>query len=178
MPRWEDFDTFLTERYQTLETMSNFRSTLPDPIIHFISASTNSKPNSESYQTKPTCKLCPMQQHTITNCHIFLSMMVEERENFKRRHGLCLNCFSKSHRVQQCNSSHNCYTCDCRHNTLLHYNQGPNDSGNQFGTNFRRNYQDISNSIQVSRRISEFRFRTTINRPHRTLSKLISDPFL
>ena len=74
-------------------------------------------------------------------------MMVEERENFKRRHGLCLNCFSKSHRVQQCNSSHNCSTCNRRHNTLLHYKECPNSTGNQFGSNFRRDFQDIRQSL-------------------------------
>ena len=155
LPRWEDFNTFLTGRYQTLETVSDFRTTILDPMINSNSASPSLEPNSKSYHTKPPCKLCPRQHHTIRNCPKFLNMMVGERENFIRRHGLCLNCFSKSHRVQHCNSSHNCYTCDRRHNTLLHYNPGPNNSANQFGSNFRRNYQDIrqsvaSNSMQYS----------------------------
>ena len=111
-------------------------------MIPFISATTNSKSNSEFYQTKPTCKLCPRQHHTIRNCPTFLSMMVEERENFIRRHGLCLNCFSKSHRVQHCTSSHNCYTCNRRHNTLLHHNQSSYSSGSHCENNFRRNFQN------------------------------------
>ena len=146
IPRWEDFDTFLTGRYQTLETVSDFRSSHLDPMIPFISASTNSKPNSESYQTKPIWKLCPRQHHTIRNCPTFLSMMVEERENFIRRHGLCRNCFSKSHKVQQCTSSHSCYTCDRRHNTLLHHNRRSSSSGSHCENNFRRNFQNIRQS--------------------------------
>ena len=139
--------------------VSNFRNgvrfqndyTRPDDKFQFSFTQFRAKFKFVSHKAA----MCPRQHHTIRNCPKFLNMMVGERENFIRRHGLCLNCFSKSHRVQHCNSSHNCYTCDRRHNTLLHYNPGPNNSANQFGSNFRRNYQDIrqrvaSNSMQYS----------------------------
>ena len=133
IPKWEDFDAFLIGRYRTLETISDFRSS-ESGSKNFTSATSHPR-SVKSHQTNvtmPTCKLCPNQQHTIRNCPKFLQMNVEDRLDFIRRHGLCLNCFSRAHGVKNCNSSHNCYTCDQRHNTLLHINRGSNVSQSQF----------------------------------------------
>ena len=165
IPSWEDFDTFLTARYQTLETVSDFKS-----------SNSYSKPSTsksvKTFQTKisnPDCKLCPNQQHTIRNCPKFLRMKVEDRFNFVKKRNLCLNCFSSSHDGKNCSSKYSCFTCHKRHNTLLHrddakrqnnvkphFNKNkthynPNNSSSSQKTNsIQSNALSIENSNQTS----------------------------
>ena len=62
IPRWEDFEYFLTTRFHTLETISDFR--------------TNSLPimTNQTNVSLPPCKLCPMQYHRPPKCPKFLRM--------------------------------------------------------------------------------------------------------
>ncbi|XP_059225708.1 uncharacterized protein LOC131997872 [Stomoxys calcitrans] len=126
IPSWNELDSFLTSRFQTLETVSDFNRSLP-------SASSNDKPKNQaksnipkrvgSYQNSlapPVCKLCPDERHTIRLCPRFISMNYSDRLSCIKRYKLCLNCFSKAHGVRDCKSAYNCGECQRRHNTLLH----------------------------------------------------------
>lgn len=99
LPSWEDFDMFLTSRYQTLETVSDIKaSTSSQAKRHF-----EDQRNLKAHQTNisfPDCKLCPHQQHTIRNCPKFLKMNISDRTNFIKQCRLCFNCFSKSHALK------------------------------------------------------------------------------
>ena len=146
IPSWEDFDAYLTARYQTLETVSDFKST-----TSYSKAST-SKPV-KSFQTKistPDCKLCPNQQHTIRNCPKFLRMNVEDRFNFVKKRNLCSNCFSSSHDLKSCSSRYSCFTCHKRHNTLLHREDAkrPNSSKQYNNKNKSQSYTNNSSNSQ------------------------------
>ncbi|XP_059221530.1 uncharacterized protein LOC131998438 [Stomoxys calcitrans] len=126
IPSWNELDSFLTSRFQTLETVSDFNRSLP-------SASSNDKPKNQaksnipkrvgSYQNSlapPVCKLCPDERHTIRLCPRFISMNYSDRLSCIKKYKLCLNCFSKAHGVRDCKSAYNCGECQRRHNTLLH----------------------------------------------------------
>ncbi|XP_073831493.1 uncharacterized protein [Musca autumnalis] len=125
IPRWAELDKFLTNRYLTLEYVSEMRRGVPGSIHKENSSEGKSKPskNFSSFQNKvsdPKCPLCPNEAHIIRKCPKFLRMNPDARSSEIKRQGLCLNCFSKTHSVKNCPSQHNCYTCNKQHNTLLH----------------------------------------------------------
>ncbi|XP_044314736.1 uncharacterized protein LOC123037552 [Drosophila rhopaloa] len=123
IPGWEEFKTFLQGRHRTLEAIEEFKPTLttqsraPRPeggprIIHNFENRVTVNPQS--------CKLCPRENHPIRLCPQFLNMSVAVREQCIKQQKLCLNCFARTHMLRDCTSTHNCYTCKGRHNTLLH----------------------------------------------------------
>lgn len=84
-PTWCELDTFLTSRFQTLETVCDLSS----PSVTGNSAnepktvSKSSAPKRvNSYQNSvapPACKLCPNEHHTIRLCPKFVSMVYHDR---------------------------------------------------------------------------------------------------
>ncbi|XP_073828828.1 uncharacterized protein [Musca autumnalis] len=125
IPRWAELDTFLTNRFRTLESVSEMRRGVPGSSHKESSSDGKSKPSKifNSFQSKvsdPKCPLCPNEVHIIRKCPNFLRMNPEARSSEIKRQGLCFNCFSKTHSLKNCPSKHNCYTCNKRHNTLLH----------------------------------------------------------
>ena len=65
IPNWEDFDNFIRERYQTLETVSDFRSSVIDS--HQNSSGSRAIKLHQTSVAIPSSKLCPRQQHRIRN---------------------------------------------------------------------------------------------------------------
>lgn len=125
IPSWVDMNTFLSERYRTLEAIEDVRA----------SASTSSHPKQTKGQSTSTklnsfesnvnakvriCDLCSNENHPIRLCRHFLQMKVSEREAYIKQKKLCLNCFARGHQLRDCPSSHNSFTCQGRHNSLLH----------------------------------------------------------
>ncbi|XP_059221613.1 uncharacterized protein LOC131996176 [Stomoxys calcitrans] len=147
-PTWKEMDAFLTNRFQTLETVGDFNQ--PSGLNSGHSqTSEKSKavpklPNLRrvnSYQNSlasPHCKLCPEQVHTIRLCPKFLNLGYQDKVSHIRKYNLCLNCFGKGHNVKACKSAFNCLKCQKRHNTLLHRNEAnpppTGDSGAQSGS--------------------------------------------
>ncbi|XP_036336127.1 uncharacterized protein LOC118746379 [Rhagoletis pomonella] len=124
--KWEDMDKFLSNRFQTLETVSGITGTkltkIPKPH--------NSRHTSETPQkrlgafqasvAKTTCKFCKSKDHKLSKCERFINLTTADRIAFiKSNHG-CLNCLSNGHTVSRCTCSFNCSTCHQRHHTLLH----------------------------------------------------------
>ena len=120
IPAWTDFDDFLTSRYETLETVSDLRSSSND---HFKrNADSSNFKDVKSHQTNISnacCQLCPTEQHTIRKCPKFEKMKIQERIKFIKNHGLCFNCFSSAHAIKDC-TGRSCFTCGGRHNTMIH----------------------------------------------------------
>ncbi|XP_059221574.1 uncharacterized protein LOC131996139 [Stomoxys calcitrans] len=134
-PSWKDLDSFLTSRYQTLETVRNLSdqpSTSKSSEPPKVNVKLSGQKRVNSYQNSlalPPCKLCPDVSHTIRVCPKFISMCYNDKLAFIKKIKLCLNCFSKGHVVKDCKSAFNCSKCQRRHNTLL-CNTGT-ESGNQ-----------------------------------------------
>ncbi|XP_037826677.1 uncharacterized protein LOC119614634 [Lucilia sericata] len=135
IPKWLELDEFLTNRYRTLESVSEIRGSSSsknnDPKPQNMSIS-NSNKKIHSFQTNvslPKCQLCPKEEHTIRKCPKFLKMSYQQRLNEIKKESMCLNCFSKTHSVRNCTSKHTCFKCKKRHNTLLHKED---DNSNSF----------------------------------------------
>lgn len=50
----------------------------------------------------PKCKLCANKRHWPFKCDIFRLLAMPERINYVRRNSLCINCFSETHRSDEC----------------------------------------------------------------------------
>ncbi|KAI8116066.1 hypothetical protein CVS40_11801 [Lucilia cuprina] len=122
IPKWSDFDEFLTNRYRTLESVSEIRSTLSMPSASKSKAlNISSNVSNSSYRTSsPKCQLCPKEFYPIRKCSTFLQMDYSQRIDEIKKLSLCINCFSKTHSVRNCSYPTNCFRCNKRHNTLLH----------------------------------------------------------
>ncbi|XP_037824461.1 uncharacterized protein LOC119612686 [Lucilia sericata] len=159
IPKWSDLDLFLTNRYRTLESVSEIRSATSKP--------TESKPKKVNRPSKvvnafqnnvsqPKCQLCTNEFHPIRKCPKFLQMGHSQRLSEIKKLSLCLNCFSKTHSVKNCNSKINCFRCHKRHNTLLHKETevstslpGPSTSANSNLNPNSAPFVTSSNSITI-----------------------------
>ncbi|XP_017480692.1 PREDICTED: uncharacterized protein LOC108369973 [Rhagoletis zephyria] len=126
LPKWEDMDKFLSNRFQTLETMSGIKGTKsvkaskPQNTRHPSEAPTKRLGAFQTSVTKYTCKMCQTNEHKLRRCSHFLKLTPTERIEFLKSNNACLNCLSSGHTVSRCTSPFNCGTCHSRHHTLLH----------------------------------------------------------
>ncbi|XP_043063811.1 uncharacterized protein LOC122319976 [Drosophila ficusphila] len=134
IPTWDEMNTFLGDRYRTLEAIedmkpshSNHSTTKSQPVsrrLNSFEAKVVSKPKN--------CDLCSKENHPVRLCQRFLQMSVEAQTNYIKKKQLCLNCFARGHQLRECTSTHSCFTCRARHHTLLHKGN-PNSSGSTTG---------------------------------------------
>ncbi|XP_043065496.1 uncharacterized protein LOC122320916 [Drosophila ficusphila] len=134
IPTWDEMNTFLGDRYRTLEAIedmkpsySNHSTTKSQPVsrrLNSFEAKVVSKPKN--------CDLCSKENHPVRLCQRFLQMSVDARTNYIKKKQLCLNCFARGHQLRECTSTHSCFTCRARHHTLLHKGN-PNSSGSTTG---------------------------------------------
>ncbi|XP_075162900.1 uncharacterized protein LOC142235535 [Haematobia irritans] len=136
VPKWSDLDSHLTNRYRTLESVSEIKKSLPSSSNYRSNKLSSNRTNSDktnlsqvkSFQNtvaQPMCDLCPGEGHIIRKCPRFLEMNPNDRWAEIRRNNLCLNCFSKVHTVKNCRSKYTCFECKKKHNTLLHRSYDP-----------------------------------------------------
>ncbi|XP_070144167.1 uncharacterized protein [Drosophila kikkawai] len=121
IPAWEEMNTFLSERYRTLEAIEDMKPTqaVPKKLQSFET----------KVSTKPKgCDLCSKENHPVRLCPRFLQMSVDARSGYIQKKQLCLNCFARGHQLRDCTSTHSCFTCKGRHHTLLHRNATPANS--------------------------------------------------
>ncbi|XP_070068143.1 uncharacterized protein [Drosophila takahashii] len=95
-----------------------------------------------------SCKLCPRENHPIRLCPQFLNMSFADREQCIKQQKLCLNCFARTHMLRDCTSSHNCYTCKGRHNTLLH-RSGPSQLQSASISDLQPEIQSTPSNVQT-----------------------------
>lgn len=77
-------------------------------------------------QSKCKCHICG-ENHKVQNCEKFVTMNHNERTNSIKKAGVCFNCFTANHRVNECKAN-SCKKCDLRHHTMLHAVQSNNTS--------------------------------------------------
>ncbi|XP_058447612.1 uncharacterized protein LOC131427994 [Malaya genurostris] len=70
---------------------------------------------SENITRCPSCK----QAHLLFQCDQFRTLIPQQRFEFVKKHGLCINCLKPSHLAKDC-SSGSCKSCSKKHHTLLH----------------------------------------------------------
>ncbi|XP_055903246.1 uncharacterized protein LOC129939295 [Eupeodes corollae] len=124
IPKWDEMDTFLTNRYRALETVSDLKfSSKPKAQTYKPQSSQlNQKQRHKAFHTKIynfSCKLC-QDSHPLRLCPKFLEMNVDERISKVVALKFCQNCLSPSHEVKTCKSNYHCTVCKKRHHSLLH----------------------------------------------------------
>nr|XP_041633547.1 uncharacterized protein LOC121503301 [Drosophila kikkawai] len=128
IPLWAEFQAFLKDRHRTLEAIEEFK---PNASVQSRALwADNSSRSIQTFVNRVTvnpqsCKLCAQENYPIRVYPLFLRMSVADREKHVKQQKLCLNCFARTHLLRDCNSTHNCYTCSGRHNTLLHRSGPP-----------------------------------------------------
>lgn len=123
IPQWKDLSDFLTNRYRTLESVSETRNRHSNSSENTQNLFQKQKPI-KTFQTQvkpPNCPLCPQVNHFLKKCHKFNKMDPRERFNELKKFKLCINCFSKAHTAVNCTSKYSCTKCDKKHHTLLHW---------------------------------------------------------
>ncbi|XP_065370916.1 uncharacterized protein LOC135963067 [Calliphora vicina] len=138
LPTWKQMDSFLTSRFQTLESVADIRTTFINPN----SSNHNKFPNPKkqnfsdkkklnSYNTSVSvnksgkCSICP-EVHPLRLCPSFLAMAVEERFAIVKRQKRCTNCLGTSHEFKKCRSQYVCHLCKQKHHSLLHRTESSN----------------------------------------------------
>ncbi|XP_011859045.1 PREDICTED: uncharacterized protein LOC105556561 [Vollenhovia emeryi] len=69
------------------------------------------------------CAVCK-EQHSVAKCPQFLKSTAKERYSIIKNLRLCINCLRLGHNAKACPSSWTCRSCQSRHHTLLHFEQG------------------------------------------------------
>ncbi|XP_036348072.1 uncharacterized protein LOC118757468, partial [Rhagoletis pomonella] len=124
--KWEDMDKFLSNRFQTLETVSGIKGTThsrfskPQNAKHTTEAPQKSLGAFQASVSKVTWQLCQSNEHRLKDCQKFRKLSTSDRITLVKNNNSCVNCLSSRHTVSRCTSSYNCSTCHQRHNTLLH----------------------------------------------------------
>ncbi|XP_048519333.1 uncharacterized protein LOC109534907 [Dendroctonus ponderosae] len=67
----------------------------------------------------PICALCK-QSHYLSKCDHFHKLAPPDRLAKAKELKVCINCLSKGHFVNQCNSTFTCRLCGSKHHTSLH----------------------------------------------------------
>ena len=68
-----------------------------------------------------SCAYHNMSSHSLSECHAFKNLPVDDRRQFVADEKLCFICFG-THRAQDCSSNIYCDRCNGAHNSLLHRN--------------------------------------------------------
>lgn len=128
LPSWDDCSKVLERHCQFLESVESSHTThvAPRKSGHQQSGKSNdknSKSGSSFSVSKRACPFCSKSDHTISRCSRFKEMDVSQRFENVKRLGLCLNCLSKGHHVNNCSSSFKCKSCSRLHHSMLHRSQ-------------------------------------------------------
>ncbi|XP_073811867.1 uncharacterized protein [Musca autumnalis] len=115
---WEELNTFLSERIQTLDCLQDIKG--PESIHKLNSKQVKTHFTKSTVSSKMMCVLCPKLQHSLRECPKFKILSTDKRLSVVRKYGQCWNCLSTGHSVKECNSPHRCNICKGTHHTLIH----------------------------------------------------------
>ncbi|XP_065368859.1 uncharacterized protein LOC135961295 [Calliphora vicina] len=128
VPKWEELNNFLTDRFHALESVSDIIATNNAYASGSQTVSNNSNHTStkvkqfKAHHTKVDsmqCKLCK-ENHKISSCTKFLNMDYKNRVSTLKKFRFCFNCLSIGHMYGDCNSPNGCSKCKRKHHTLMH----------------------------------------------------------
>ncbi|XP_036347852.1 uncharacterized protein LOC118757230, partial [Rhagoletis pomonella] len=127
--KWEDMDKFLSNRFQTLETVSGLKGnkTAKTPKPQNTRQMPEAPPKRlgafQASVAKKSCTMCQNSEHKLRHCERFRKLTPSDRIEYVKSNKRCLNCLSAGHTVTRCTSPFNCSACHSRHHTLLHLQQ-------------------------------------------------------
>ncbi|XP_059061597.1 uncharacterized protein LOC131854485 [Achroia grisella] len=119
---FNDFITFLRNRADLLESLELSRnvSTSNQPS-QYIKPTSKCKSMVSVQNNNIVPMVCPKcnGDHSLGNCHQFLSLSNNERFQLLPNYKVCYNCFRKGHFANHCKKP-GCKVCKRKHNTLVH----------------------------------------------------------
>ncbi|XP_061395347.1 uncharacterized protein LOC133330966, partial [Musca vetustissima] len=133
LPRWEDLNKFLTDRFHALESVADITSAngaQPSQVSRPKVSQFDKSKQFKVHHTKVSetkCSLCK-GTHTLKSCPKFLSMEFRGRLNVVKRENKCLNCLTHGHRASECKAQ-GCPRCKGRHHVLLHKDKSSQNNG-------------------------------------------------
>ncbi|XP_073816804.1 uncharacterized protein [Musca autumnalis] len=149
IPKWKDFDKFLTQRFKTLESVGNIQpstsqsaqlnkenhrsqkdkriNSFQTNVDHNSMNNLTSASNRHSKSINIKCQYC-QKPHLLRNCPKFLIKNINDRIHVVKVTNTCYNCLLTDHGVSECKSKFNCRHCNLRHHTLLHKGNEPQTS--------------------------------------------------
>lgn len=137
LPKYENFMTFLENRFRTLESIENTRKNCLSIDLKKSHSSTkklstlqtteNQGPSKPQIATRH-CRVCKTGMHGLRKCSKFISLKPFERKNLVKSLGYCINCLSFSHKLADCESEGRCAECGGAHNSLLHFGKKASNS--------------------------------------------------
>uniref|UniRef100_A0AAR5PX68 Peptidase aspartic putative domain-containing protein n=1 Tax=Dendroctonus ponderosae TaxID=77166 RepID=A0AAR5PX68_DENPD len=111
IPSLNQFKEFIKNSANLLESLE---SKQPKPYLD------KGKTCSKSFVSSgPICALCK-QSHYLSKCDRFHKLTPPDRLAKAKELKVCINCLSKGHFVNQCNSTFTCRLCGSKHHTSLH----------------------------------------------------------
>ncbi|XP_075167690.1 uncharacterized protein LOC142239810 [Haematobia irritans] len=122
LPKWEDLDRFLTERFQALESVSDIIGSNDSVPRQKYNNNSDKSKHYKVHHTKVNsikCNLCK-GPHKLQSCPKFLNMEFKNRISVVRRDKHCLKCLGLGHMAADCQGKSACVKCGANHHTLLH----------------------------------------------------------
>ncbi|XP_036344183.1 uncharacterized protein LOC118753418, partial [Rhagoletis pomonella] len=129
MPDLKQFQRFLIDRADVLESLNRTTSNTNKNVKPFGTANKIEHPKTNSFacinhndgkgdESSYSCSFC-RGDHRIYDCANFKALSVQDRISTANKLRLCLNCLRYGHKVHSCRLGP-CRDCKKRHNTLLH----------------------------------------------------------
>ncbi|XP_046811848.1 uncharacterized protein LOC124421087, partial [Lucilia cuprina] len=157
VPKWEELNNFLTDRFHALESVSDIIA-INNKHPSGSQSEFNSNNNHTSTKVKQFkahntkvetiyCKLCK-ENHKISSCHKFLAMDYKNRVSTLKRFRYCFNCLNMGHMYGDCSSPNGCSKCKRKHHTLMHRDFVKKNNNIQNQSNSRNQGESQNNSVQ------------------------------
>uniref|UniRef100_A0A2H1VWV5 SFRICE_018011 n=1 Tax=Spodoptera frugiperda TaxID=7108 RepID=A0A2H1VWV5_SPOFR len=163
LPTLKDFNKFLTDRADVLQTMFQNKFDTPKATQSRQNNNNNNSRSTKSFSSTVQntgsvtrqCVVCK-GNHWIYDCPTFLAKSVQERRDEALKLHLCSNCLRTGHRAHDCKLGP-CRECKRRHNSLLHLPNSNNTSTSNASTvNSNSDNTDRGSSeISVNNSISD-----------------------
>ncbi|XP_044727788.1 uncharacterized protein LOC123291538 [Chrysoperla carnea] len=127
IPTYDDVINFVKSHMKVLSHTDSGK------IQAYKSNVDGAKSKPQAFMIRDSEKKCILdchENHEVYQCPKFVKWSPKLRYEFVKKSKLCLNCLS-SHKIINCRSKFNCFTCKQRHHSLLHFpTSKPSDSIN------------------------------------------------
>lgn len=150
LPKWDDLSKFLTERFQTLESVCDMMGTNEGAPRQKYNSNDKSR-QFKVHHTKVNSTQCCMckENHTLKSCSKFVNLNPKDRITFIKKEKVCSNCLGTNHKAERCFSKNNCTKCSAKHHTLLHIGNSHQGSATIVAqNNVAQSFQNQNKNIQ------------------------------
>ncbi|XP_037821167.1 uncharacterized protein LOC119610134 [Lucilia sericata] len=158
VPKWEELNNFLTDRFHALESVSDIISLNNTfAISSQMVLNSDNKTSTKVKQFKAhynkvdslQCKICK-ENHKLITCNKFLNMDYKNRVSTLKKFRFCFNYLTIGHMYGDCKSPNGCSKCKRKHHTLMHKDFIKKSTQNQVNDGSQIDNQSNNNQVQSS----------------------------